>query len=214
MIPPWLITKKWFTLDCLATGLDPTRDRIVFIAGCARVAGSTSVTTICTLVNPGIPIPPEATAGHGISDEVVKRAPSFAQVLPTLLEISKGHVALAWNAKWSVGLVRAEMTRLSHPTSKALAVDLSSWAWQSEPPIASPWAWSFEATCKRWGVEIKREAHGMLADALACWPLWWAIVDRTQELMPSEFEEMLKLQRHFQFRQAFETYADKFQQEN
>lgn len=85
---------------------------------------------------------------------------------------------------------------------------------QSEPPIASPWAWSFEATCKRWGVEIKREAHGMLADALACWPLWWAIVDRTQELMPAEFEEMLKLQRHFQFRQAFETYADKFQQEN
>ena len=159
-----MITKKWFTLDCLATGLDPTRDRIVFIAGCARVAGSTSVTTICTLVNPGIPIPPEATAGHGISDEVVKRAPSFAQVLPTLLETSKGHVVLASDSKWSVALVRGEMTRLGHTTSETLPVDLRTWAWESEPLIDSASAWSFEATCKRWGVEIKRDFCGYLAE--------------------------------------------------
>jgi DNA polymerase-3 subunit epsilon len=39
-----------------------------------------------TLINPCIPIPAEATAIHGISDEMVKDAPTFRQVAKSLLE--------------------------------------------------------------------------------------------------------------------------------
>ncbi|MFD8706848.1 exonuclease domain-containing protein [Kitasatospora sp. NPDC059648] len=37
-----------------------------------------------TLVNPGIPIPPAATAVHGITDEMVRDAPAFGDVLVKL----------------------------------------------------------------------------------------------------------------------------------
>ncbi|PPK66189.1 3'-5' exonuclease [Actinokineospora auranticolor] len=42
------------------------------------------------LVHPGIPIPPDSTAIHGITDTVVAGAPRFAELLPALTEVLAG----------------------------------------------------------------------------------------------------------------------------
>lgn len=62
--------------DTETTGIRSDKDRIIEIAAFDPVDNRTFV----HLINPGIPIPPEATAIHKISDEMVKDAPSFKEI--------------------------------------------------------------------------------------------------------------------------------------
>ena len=59
-----------------------------------------------TLIRPRGPIPPDATAVHGISDTDVAGAPAFTEVLPHLLDVlSNKHVAI-YNAEHDLRLLR------------------------------------------------------------------------------------------------------------
>ncbi len=71
--------------DLETTGTDPTADRIVEIS-VLRVmpGGDREVRT--RRVDPERPIPPEATAIHGIRDEDVRGAPTFRQIARSLLD--------------------------------------------------------------------------------------------------------------------------------
>ena len=63
-------------IDLETTGVNVGKDRIVEISILKiNPDGSQNVRT--EKINPGIPIPAESTAIHGISDEDVKDAPSF-----------------------------------------------------------------------------------------------------------------------------------------
>lgn len=70
------------SLDIETTCTDPTTARIVSV-GLARTDGD-DLTVASWLVNPGVPIPPEATAVHGITDEDVRDAPAFRDVAPEI----------------------------------------------------------------------------------------------------------------------------------
>ena len=73
------LSKPIAFIDLETTGISITNDRIIEIAIIKIVAdGSRQVKR--TLINPGMPIPPGATAVHGITDEMVKDAPTFKQV--------------------------------------------------------------------------------------------------------------------------------------
>lgn len=66
-------------LDLETTGINLSTDRIVEIAIIKiKVDGSREVKR--KLINPEMPIPAEATAIHGITDAMVKDAPTFKQV--------------------------------------------------------------------------------------------------------------------------------------
>jgi len=62
--------------DTETTGVRNDKDRIIELAAYDPVEGR----TFCQLINPGIPIPPEATAIHHISDEMIADAPNFRTV--------------------------------------------------------------------------------------------------------------------------------------
>jgi DNA polymerase-3 subunit epsilon len=70
--------------DLETTGIDPTRDKIVEIC-VVRVSPGGVRDTRSFRINPGRPIPPDATAVHGIRDEDVKDAPAFRDVARDLL---------------------------------------------------------------------------------------------------------------------------------
>ena len=57
--------------DIESTGVNARQDRIVELAA-IRIEPDGTETEKCWLLNPGVPIPPETTAIHGISDEMVK----------------------------------------------------------------------------------------------------------------------------------------------
>lgn len=76
--------------DTETTGVKAERDRVIEIAAYDPVRDK----TFEQLVNPQCLIPPEATAIHHISDEMVKDAPIFAEVIPNFLEFCEGDVVL------------------------------------------------------------------------------------------------------------------------
>jgi len=89
-------------IDVETTGLDPSRDRVV---ECAVVAIVSKNGQPCIrdewgcsrLFNPGIPIPPEASAVHHITDEDVAGMSSFADVPSSSFSCS---VSVAHNAEF------------------------------------------------------------------------------------------------------------------
>jgi DNA polymerase-3 subunit epsilon len=75
--------------DLETTGISISTDRIVEIA-CIKVHVNGEEELKVMKINPGIPIPPESTAIHGISDADVADAPTFSQVAKELGEFMKG----------------------------------------------------------------------------------------------------------------------------
>ncbi len=71
--------------DIEATGFDPNHDKIVEICF-IKVHPDGREEVFTSRVNPGIPIPPETTAIHGISDEDVKNAPYFGAIAVKIME--------------------------------------------------------------------------------------------------------------------------------
>lgn len=76
--------------DTETTGVKAERDRIIEIAAFDPLLNK----TFERLVNPGMPIPAEATAIHGISDEMVSQALFFKDVGREFAEFCSGDVVL------------------------------------------------------------------------------------------------------------------------
>ena len=75
--------------DLETTGVDTARDRIVEISMVKVMPDGEEIRKTRRL-NPGMHIPAEATAVHGITDEDVKDCPTFAQVAKSLEQFIRG----------------------------------------------------------------------------------------------------------------------------
>jgi DNA polymerase III epsilon subunit family exonuclease len=97
--------------DTETTGFSREEDRLVEI-GAVRFRGDGEV--LCTtnwLVNPQRGISFFSTQVHGITQETVAEAPSFAEVWPRFKEFCGDAVLLAHNATFDAGFLRAELER-------------------------------------------------------------------------------------------------------
>ncbi|WP_236788815.1 DEDD exonuclease domain-containing protein [Amycolatopsis sp. GM8] len=92
--------------DLETTGTKPGPDGITEI-GAVKVRGGEVLSEFATLVNPGMPIPPQIVALTGITGAMVYDAPPIARVLPAFLEFAAGAVLVAHNAPFDTGFMRA-----------------------------------------------------------------------------------------------------------
>ncbi len=100
---------KFAVLDTETTGLSPAGGgKICEIAVSVSQNGRT-LQEFSTLLNPGMPMHPEVIAIHGITNEMVATAPSFADIVPQLLDILDGCVLVAHNADFDLSFLRSEM---------------------------------------------------------------------------------------------------------
>lgn len=84
-------------IDLETTGINITADRIVEIAIVKiKLGGIREVKR--KLINPEMPIPPQATAVHGISDEMVKEAPTFKQAANEIVQFLQGCDLAGYNS--------------------------------------------------------------------------------------------------------------------
>ncbi|MFD9004429.1 exonuclease domain-containing protein [Streptomyces sp. NPDC059582] len=92
-------------LDTETTGLEDDA-RIVDLA----VTDRTGQPLLDTLINPGQPIPPDATDIHGITDDHVREAPTFDAILPQLATVLGGRRCVIYNRSFDVSRLRHELT--------------------------------------------------------------------------------------------------------
>jgi DNA polymerase III subunit epsilon len=98
--------------DLETTGTSPDRDRIVEI-GLVRVEPDGARRSYRTLVNPGMPIPPPATAVHGISDDDVRDAPTLAAVAAEIVGLFEGADLCGFNSiGFDAPLLETELRRV------------------------------------------------------------------------------------------------------
>ncbi len=86
---PLALDRPLVALDTETTGADTTVDRVVQLA-LVRLSPDGARDEFETLVNPEEPIPAEATAIHGITDEAVRFAPPFRRIAPDLIQRTAG----------------------------------------------------------------------------------------------------------------------------
>lgn len=106
------LDKTLVCFDLETTGADIAHDRIVSIALSFLEPLGTRLDKY-TLVNPGMPIPPEATNVHGITDEMVADAPRFAQIAKSIHAQITGKDLGGFNIKgFDIALLAEEFARL------------------------------------------------------------------------------------------------------
>ena len=86
---PLELDRPLVVFDIESTGVNPRQDRIIELAA-LRVEPDGTETSKCWLLNPGVKIPPETTAIHGITDEIVKDCPTFADMAEDIWRFFKG----------------------------------------------------------------------------------------------------------------------------
>jgi len=92
--------------DVETTGLDSQTDRIIQV-GAVRFDRDGAGETCEQLVNPGMRIPGEALAVHGITDDMVAAAPPVREVLPHIIRFFGDSVLVAHNAQFDISFFEA-----------------------------------------------------------------------------------------------------------
>lgn len=98
-------------LDVETTGLSPAQgDRVVEIAVVVLDEQFQVVRMFDSLVHPQRSIPSHVTQIHGISNQAIRNAPTFADLLPNLLDCFSGATHLvAHNISFDLGFLQSEL---------------------------------------------------------------------------------------------------------
>lgn len=101
-------------VDLETTGGSPSESRITEF-GAVKIRGGEVLGEFQTLVDPQSPIPASISALTGITGALVAGRPPVEAVLPTFLEFCRGAALVAHNARFDVGFLDANLTRLAYP---------------------------------------------------------------------------------------------------
>ncbi|MFI9237957.1 3'-5' exonuclease [Streptomyces sp. NPDC053079] len=191
--------------DLETTGTDPAQARIV-TAAVVETKGGEPVRSLHWLADPGVPIPAEAAAIHGITGErAAEQGRPAREVVEEIAAALAGHWALgvpvvAYNASFDLSLLEAELRRHGlRPLGERLARETGEPA--TVGPVVDPYTMdravdryrkgrrTLEAVCREYGV-VLGEAHEAGADALAAVRVARAIAARHPRIAEAELWEL------------------------
>ena len=173
--------------DLETTGTNPSTDRIVEIS-LIKVMPDGAEIKRSRRINPGIPIPAEATAVHHITDADVAGEPKFKNVAASLYELLEGCDIAGYNSnKFDVPLLMEEFKRagIKFSTEDRHFVDVQNIFYAMEPRTLVA---AYRFYC---GKELDG-AHSAMCDTQATYEVLKSQLDRYCEL-PNDVEKLSKI---------------------
>jgi len=170
---PWEM-RTYVALDVETTGLNAASERIVEIAlvpfAFDAEGALIEIQRFSALVNPGIPIPLQASRIHGIRAEDVANEPLFGEVAPAVLELCKNRVIVGHNVMFDIGFLEGELGRAGYALETEECADSFGMA-----KIAFPAMQSYNLGKLAFALGLPSDAtHRALGDALTCMRLFAA----------------------------------------
>jgi DNA polymerase-3 subunit epsilon len=151
-------------LDTETTGLDVRSGHRLIEVGCIELIDFLPTgRKLHHLIHPGREIDAGAQAVHGISIEMLKDKPSFADICPELLDFIADAPVIAHNAAFDRGFLNFEIELCGlAPIHETRWIDTLPLAQKRFPGMHN----SLDALCKRYRISLaEREKHGALIDA-------------------------------------------------
>lgn len=178
---PIALDRPLVFMDLETTGLNIQTDRIVEVA-IIRVSPGGDVLERERRFNPGIPIPPEATAVHGIRDEDVANEPAFRQAATSLADLLEPCDLAGFNIRsFDLPLLQAEFKRAGvafDPKSRRV-IDMKAIFHREEPRDLS-------AAARFYLAQEHSEAHSAMGDTRVAADVLWAQLERYD--LPQDLE--------------------------
>ena len=163
--------------DLETTGIDIAKDRIVEIS-MVKVMPNGEEIVKTRRINPGMPIPPESTAIHGITDEDVKDCPKFKEIAKSLAAQIEGCDLAGFNSnRFDIPMLAEEFLRAG------VDVDLKRRKFIDEQTIFHKMEQrNLTAAYKFYCNKDLANAHSAEADTMATYEVLKAQLDRYPEL--------------------------------
>lgn len=184
------MTRRLLFFDLETTGIRVDRARIVELAA----AGSEEPDRpFVARFHPGRPIPPDATAVHGITDRDVADAPRFAERAAEVEGLLDGRILCGYNSrKFDTPLLDVELRRAGRPgldLARVEEVDLYRVWLAAEPEAVRPQTRTLTAAARRYLGYEPADAHRAEADVRVLVELF----DALREAHGLAVEEMLRM---------------------
>ena len=163
--------------DLETTGIDVAKDRIVEIA-ILKVFPNGNKESKTWLVNPTIPIPPQSTVVHGITDEKVANEPTFAQLSSQVYNMIKDSDLAGFNSdRFDIPLLAEELLRaeVDFDMKNRVSVDVQTIFHKKEERTLS-------AAYKFYCSQTLENAHSAEADTNATYEILKAQLERYNDL--------------------------------
>lgn len=160
-------------IDLETTGINISTDKIIEIA-IVKIMPDGSKFPKRKLLNPQMPIPPASTAVHGITDEMVKDAPTFRQVANEIKQFLDNCDLGGYNSnRFDVPMLIEEFMRagLEFSTEGRKMVDVQKIFHLMEQRTLT-------AAYKFYCDKCLEDAHSAEADAHATWEILLAQIER------------------------------------
>lgn len=172
--------------DLETTGVNILTDRIVEISIVKVSPGHEDKPEIkCRRINPGMPIPPEATAVHHITDADVADAPLFKQIAHSLADFIRGCDVAGFNSnRFDIPLLDEEFHRagVDFDFHKARFIDVQTIFHKQEPR-------TLVAAYRFYCDKDLEGAHSAQADTMATYEVLLAQLERYSDL-PNDVESL------------------------
>ncbi len=178
------LTKPIVFFDLETTGLDVAKDRILEMS-ILKVYPEGEQLSRTWLMNPTIPINPNASRIHGYKDKDVKDKPKFIDLAAEILEIFKGADIGGYNSnKFDIPLLAEEFLRaeIDYDIKKSRFIDVQVIFFKKEQRTLKA---AYQFYCKK----SLENAHSAEADIKATWDILQAQLDYYDDL-PRKVEQL------------------------
>ncbi|MBC2839184.1 3'-5' exonuclease [Robiginitalea sp. SC105] len=171
------LSKPICFFDLETTGTNIATDRIVELA-ILKIHPNGNKESKTWLVNPGMPIPPEASAIHGITDEKVAGEPTFPELAREVYQMIQGCDLAGFNSnRFDIPLLAEELLRagVDFDMKNAVAVDVQTIFHKMEKRTLGA---AYQFYC---GKDLT-DAHSATADTQATYEVLLSQLERYPEL--------------------------------